>query len=256
MRFTRRKYNSSRLSSQEKRKNKSRRIQKNMKGGGLNELREKYKILTIPEGTILYRSSPDICNQYGTPELISKNIMECGDTGKKGVYFGNSNGAILALAISLEYDKLLEIGVFKTTRDLEVSNGKYSFQYLKPERYYNENETPKFGEYVETLPEENVAHFDPNILPLKKSKKLLNYGSNVAPLLPEKLEEKLYESGSGEVFLTEKELPSIEFVKRYKYNPEKIKMPRDLLKYMKRNNYPFDLDKYIEDEIIIEVECV
>ena len=72
--------------------------------------------LTIPAGTILYRSQPNIC------EGVQKRL--CSNTGKVGVYF--STLPFLSMAMVLEYHKNMDIGVFVTQSPIRVYEGKYS----------------------------------------------------------------------------------------------------------------------------------
>ena len=209
--------------------------------------------MVIPEGTLLYRSSPNICDQYGSHEKIMNNMMKCGDTGKTGIYMGKF--AILAIAMSLEYRNMMEIGVFRLNKDITVSIGKYDYRKLHIEDYFNVVDgEAKFNRDFdrELYPDENLSHFDTHILPLrKKEKKIL--GSKMVYLLPKKLETELINSGSGEVFLNETDAQHLEFVKAYKFS-EGIN-PDNLYKYMKKNNYPFHLEDYIKDNIVEEKDC-
>ena len=116
----------------------------------------------IPENTVLFRSAPNVC-KYKTDELCLRNARECQDTGKVGIYFGDAS--ILSIAMSLEYNELLELGVFIVLEDIKVSVDKYGYRYMNPSRYFdkNGNVIPE----IEPLPKENVSHSDCNIEPLK-----------------------------------------------------------------------------------------
>jgi len=208
--------------------------------------------MVIPEGTLLYRSSPNICDQYGTHEKIMNNMMKCGDTGKTGIYMGKF--AILAIAMSLEYRTMMEIGVFKLNKDITVSIGKYDYRKLHIEDYFNlvDGET-KFNRDFdrELYPDENLSHFDSNVLPLRTKK--YSSGPKIKHLLSDELQTELMNSGSGEVFLNETDAQHLEFVKAYRFS-KKI-TPDELFKYMKKNNYPFHLENYIKDKIVKEKDC-
>jgi hypothetical protein len=209
----------------------------------------------IPKDTYLYRVSPNIFN-YKDFEGLKKNQKECYDTGKVGIYF--SIIPILSLAICLEYDKLLEFGIFKTTHEIKISKGKYMFRYLHPERYFKVGRIPE-DEYefddiifnVDTQPDEFISHIAYNIEPLKEYNQEKNTTIN---LLPYEKSEELYDEGSCEVFLTDKygDLQKIKFIQGYIFNNEKIKNVReDLYNYMQKNDYPFYLDKYLQDKILL-----
>ena len=43
--------------------------------------------------------------------------------------------------------------------------------------------------------------------------------------------------------------------KAYIFNSEIIKNPDDLLKYLQEHNYPFDIQQYIDDKVLIEKNC-
>jgi hypothetical protein len=84
--------------------------------------------VTIPAGTILYRASPDICS-YGSNLCNQKRI--CSNTGKKGVYF--STYILQSLAMSIEYKRDLELGIFITEAPLTVIIGKYRLPIIRYE---------------------------------------------------------------------------------------------------------------------------
>lgn len=195
----------------------------------------------------LYRSAPDVSAKYGTTEMCLQNVMKCTDTDKVGIYFGNM--PILAIAMSLEYNKLMDIGVFKIKRDklkplLKKRKGKYAYRQMYPERYWTSS--GKFIPNVPLLPEENVPHFDCDILPLKNKTDLL---------LPDAKNEELRGMNSCEIFLTEKEIKEINLKlhKVYRFNPDIIQTPADLLEYMETNDYPLDMKKYVKDEILVKI---
>ncbi len=194
----------------------------------------------------LYRSAPDVSAKYGTTETCLQNVMKCSDTDKMGIYFGNM--PILAIAMSLEYNKLMDIGIFKIKRDklkplLKKRKGKYAYRQMHPERYFT-SITKKFIPNVPLLPEENVPHFDCDILPLKNKTDLL---------LPDAKNEELRAMNSCEIFLTEKEIKEIKLKlhKVYRFNPDVIKTPADLLEYIETNDYPFDMKKYVKDGVFV-----
>ena len=63
--------------------------------------------------------------------------------------------------------------------------------------------------------------------------------------------------GLTEIFLTthNNDINNIRLVAQYKFNNDKIKSVEDLLRYLEVNDYPFHIDKYIEDGILIEFKC-
>jgi hypothetical protein len=197
----------------------------------------------IPENTLLFRSAPNVC-KYKTEELCLRNARECQDTGKVGIYFGDAS--ILSIAMSLEYNELLELGVFIVLEDIKVSVDKYGFRYMNPSRYFDKN--GNLIPDIEPLPEENVSHSDCNILPLK-----FNVITNeLEYLLPE---SKMKEFDVCEIFLAYEDIKKTKLIEGFKFNKIKIKNADDLLLYMEKNNYPLTLDKYIEDEILIKFHC-
>lgn len=190
------------------------------------------------EFPLLYRSAPAICDYKTTIPTI-----KCSDTNKIGVYL--TDNPLISIAMCLEYDILLEIGVFEVLEDLNLTEGKYSFRDINPSRYFDENENLIL--YVNPLPEENISHIE-KIFPLKKNK-LTN---EIDDLLPYYMEENW---NAHEVFLTNCEIRKIRLKKTYKFNPKKIKNTDDLLMYIQRNNYPTELQKYIDDKILVEFNC-
>lgn len=72
-------------------------------------------IVTIPKGTLLFRSQPVNCSDL-TP-------LKDKDTEKVGVYF--SDGIFIPIGMILEYDKPMFLCMYKLTRDIEVHVGKY-----------------------------------------------------------------------------------------------------------------------------------
>jgi hypothetical protein len=197
---------------------------------------------TVEEGTILFRVAPNI-RELRTFEGRLRNSRLCEDTDKTGLYFGNK--AIISLAICIEYNRVenMELGVFRVIEPItNISNDKYSFREIHPERYFNEN-----GEFIRNtnvLPEENISHINCEL-------NLLN--SNRDYLLPEHLQESINCLKSCEIFLSNQndDLNKIEMIAAFRFNPSIIRTANDLLEYMERNHYPFDSGKYIDDGIII-----
>jgi len=204
------------------------------KGGAL-------EFTSIDTGTYLFRCAPNIEN-LRTYEGRLANVRECENTGKTGLYFGNR--VLISLAMCIEYNKLMEFGVFRVTGDIEpVIKGKYAYREINPERYYqNGSMVPN----VMPLPEENVSHIGCDL-------KLL--GSNNTFLLPEHIQMGLDCLGSCEIFLSTlnpDHLRNVELVAVFRFNPDIIRTVDDLHDYMIQNHYPFILQKYIDDGILIQ----
>ena len=122
--------------------------------------------ITLPKGTILYRSDIDICD--------FKKKKKCLDTGKSGIYF--SDNVMIPFGMSFEYKnkfdlkiskkaggsffgegketffKEHQIGVFKTTEDIEFYLHKYSYRKtaLGGKGYDDYSQSPK----------KNINHVD------------------------------------------------------------------------------------------------
>ena len=190
----------------------------------------------------LFRCAPNV-EQLITPEGRLANVRVCSDTGKRGLYFANK--PIMSLAMCIELDKLMDLIVFRITENIEdISVGKYAFREINPDRYI----TPD-GEFInaQLLPEENVSHIECSVSPLD---------NKFEPLLPSHIEDGLLCLNSCEVFLStlnEDHLNNLECEDIFRFNPDKIKTPADLLKYMKASHFPFGLGKYIEDGILIKI---
>lgn len=99
--------------------------------------------VTLPRGAILYRAAPGIQNWH---DASYDKMRECGDTGKTGAYF--STYPVLAIAMLLEYERDMPVGVFELKDDVELFVGKYSFREM------------------DIADDQNINHCDPDILPL------------------------------------------------------------------------------------------
>jgi len=193
--------------------------------------------ITIPAGTILYRSSRSICNYRSN--LCNKK-RECSNTGKKGIYF--STYILQALAMSIEYNHDSKLGIFVTLEPFTVLIGKYSFRIIHPERW--EPHWPKNHILVEN---ENVSHFNAAMEPIIKFNNVpINYAQ--FDLNP----------GEGELFLTKKEeLDNIRLIETYNISVEALKR---LIKseYFNRG-YRFiptnDIELYKRSGCIVPFNC-
>lgn len=200
----------------------------------------------IPKNTYWWRTAPNICN-YNSDELCKLNSNICSDTGKKGIYFGDR--AIASIAMCLEYDKLLEIGVFQLVEDVKVSIDKYEFRKINPDRYFDKD--GNFIRGVKPTEDENISHVKCGLQLLKMNE----LKSDVEILLPFELQNELDISGCCELFLSYNDVNKIKLIDKFKFNPDIIKTPDDLLLYMQNKNYPFDIDEYINDNIFIKFDC-
>jgi hypothetical protein len=200
----------------------------------------------IKKGSFLYRCAPNI-EILETLEGRRANVKVDGDTSKNGLYFGNQ--AIISLSMCIEYDRLMPIGIFKVTQDIDnVTIGKFAFREINPERYYDDKGDLIPG--INIIPRENVSHIQCN-LQLLGSK-----DSNDAHtfLLPLHIQHGLDCLSSCEIFLIPEHLDKIELVDVYEFNPANIRTAEELHDYMKQNHYPFYIDKYIEDDILIHIK--
>ena len=222
------------------------------------------KMKKIPLKTILYRSAPSICN-YSTTEKIIENLKYCKDTGKTGIYLADT--LIISIAMCLEYGKLLEIGKFEVTEDIKLLCGKFEHRNIHPEKYFTKKgkqiiyigRDEKGKETLHLPPidkDENVSHVQcVKLLKMKKDKT----GLEIIKLSKKNEDEVARLRGLTEIFLTthDNHINKIRLVTQYKFNNDKIKSVEDLLRYLEleANDYPFHIDKYIEDGILIEFKC-
>lgn len=200
----------------------------------------------IPQYLFLFRSAPVICN-YNTEELIKANVKKCGDTHKTGIYLADN--ILVSIAMCLEYNTLLEIGVFVTTEAFKVSRGKYEFRELNRQKYFNGTQLIPFQEVSE---EENISH----VFPIGNLLKQNSEGRKEIIKLPHETQFKIARrKGFDEIFLTKDDIKKILLVRQYRFNPIIIKNASDLEEYLKANKYPLDIEKYIEDGILVEFDC-
>ncbi len=211
----------------------------------LNKMKQKggaLELIKLPAGALLYRCAPDIMTIETTAGRIA-NTKVCTDTHKKGLYFANQ--LIISLGMCIEYNRLMEIGIFRITKDIEnVGVGKYSYREMNPDRYFNPDGTLK--QMVYSLPEENISHIGCNYNVLD---------NNNSFLLPYHIQDGLNCLESCEVFLSTldpEHLNSIELIQAFRFNPAIIKTPHDLHEYMIREHFPFNIEKYIQDGILIQ----
>ncbi len=198
--------------------------------------------VSIDEGTFIFRSAPNITTLSTYPERLA-NARLCEDTHKFGLYFANK--PIISLAMCIEYDKLMELGIFKVTKNIDgIIKGKYAFRDINPERYFKDDGT--MIPNVNPLPEENVSHLGCELQLL---------GPNNTFLLPDHIQDGISCLGSCEIFLSTQNpdhLKNLELVAAFRFNQDIIKTADDLYIYMNENHFPFSLQKYIDDGILIQ----
>lgn len=159
--------------------------------------------VTIPAGTLLYRASDNVCNYTSK---ICNQKRRCSNTTKTGIYF--STYILQAIAISIEYGRDLELGIFTTKAPITVYVGKYSFRNIHPERW--NSAWPADHRLQEN---ENVSHFNSKMEPI------IEY-NNISIVYP----RFDITAGMGELFLTKKEeLDNIELVETYKIKVDVLK---------------------------------
>ena len=106
--------------------------------------------IIIPKGTLIYRCAPVLDN-------VSRY---CKETGKTGLYF--STYPLQSLAMCLEYNKDMNLGVFILNKDIKVIKGKYSHKKLD-KKYYRSCLGYCFSKKGKVRETENISHFDPDI---------------------------------------------------------------------------------------------
>jgi len=203
-----------------------------------NQFSKNINTIAIPKSTLWIRSDRDIC-------MYKENT--CKDTGKSGIYLANN--ILISIGMCFEYNELLELGIFYLDKHVIVSNDKYEYRNIHPERYWDANNN--FIPNVKIRQDENISHFMCNVNLLKMDKK----NNRLKKLLPYKKQNELNKLGLCELFLSTNDVTKIRLIHKFKFNPEIIKNVNDLHKYLKLNDYPYDINKYIEDKILIEFDC-
>ena len=209
-------------------------VQKEQTGGAS-------EFTSLDAGTYLYRCAPNI-GSIRTCEGRLANVRLDVDTEKTGLYFANR--VLISLAMCIEYNKLMEFGVFRLTNNINIMKGKYEYRQINPHRYFRADGDMILN--VRPLPEENVSHIQCDLQLL---------GSNNTYLLPDNIQAGIDCLGSCEIFLSTlnpEHLRNIELVAAFRFNPETVRTADDLHRYMIQNHYPFVLQKYIDDGILIQ----
>ena len=166
----------------------------------------------------------------------------CTNTGKIGVYF--STYPLQSISMVLEYQKNMELGIYRTREPILVYEGKYSFREIHP-RYYTPNHKLALGMY----PSENemISHINSEMLPI--------FDIPNIPELPNIYNSPLTQ-GEGEVFLTQdSDLKNIDLIETYKINYAQLK--KDMVKIYKNIGYfPFrDFNFYLANASIKKITC-
>ena len=155
-------------------------------------IKSQVSYFTLKAGTILYRTQSEKHDCRVQPS-------KCPDTGKTGIYFANS--LHIPMGMVLEYNKSLNLCKYRTTKDLRIYYGKYSFRWLEPDIFY------------ETIDDWKNHKFKINTYP--KNKELWNHYDKIYPIINLFLEDenvKIWEKTNiGEIFITDE--TDIEFVK-------------------------------------------
>jgi len=194
------------------------------------------KKITIPAGTILYRSSDNICN-YASK--LCNQIRKCSNTDKNGVYF--STYILQSLAMTIEYNRDLELGIFRTKTPMTVHVGKYSFRNIRPEKWRLFSPNNRIEE------NEDISHFNSEMEPIIEYNNIsiTNALFNLKPSM-------------GELFLTKTaELDNIELLETYKIDVNILKA------FLKENFFskgiryipPDDKDLYTRSGCITPFVC-
>lgn len=116
--------------------------------------------VTINKNTVLFRChSPD-------EELMMKPYR-CKDTGKIGIYFSNTKW--IPLGMILEYKKPLRLLKYITKSPIKLYNGKYTYRYMEPERFFESKENFINGIFklnVDPTKSQYWNHIQSNIYPI------------------------------------------------------------------------------------------
>jgi hypothetical protein len=119
------------------------------------------KRITIPKGTILYRTQDIRCDK---DEGRLKAVYDK-DTGRMGQYF--SDGPIIPYGMIMEYDKPMHLCIFIVVENINnVLVGKKSYQKDNPEYYYDTYMDYLKGKFKEGIKLKMTSSIDSGLLPL------------------------------------------------------------------------------------------
>jgi hypothetical protein len=199
------------------------------------------KTVVIPAGTTLYRTADDICSY--NPKTICNRKAECSNTGKVGIYF--STYILQALAMSAEYNRDLQLGIFKTTHPITVREGKYSYRNIH-------GISPPFSRR-ELLPNEHIGHFNHSMQPIIEyyenydNAHIFRHYANIPNLEPEK---------DGELFITKiTDLLKINLIHTYSVNKDKLMKLFKSMNWKPPINSPIYLDSTQNLGAVIPLVC-
>lgn len=164
-------------------------------------------MMILPKGTFLFRTT---FKSYLEP-------VKDEDTGKIGLYF--SNYPILALSMCLEYDSNMIYNIYKSTKNIELYEGKYSFRNINKKRFFTED--GNFIANVDTLEDEMINHFD----------------NEAYPLIDNEFE---FDPNLGEIFLNSESLNNIELVRSYNLSKDYLKEQIKIYGINSTYNYNFE----------------
>jgi len=157
---------------------------------------------TLKKGTILYKTQPTKC------KLLKR--MKCGDTDKMGVYL--SKNIYTPLGMILEYNKPMYLCKYKLNKNIEFYNGKYSYRYLEPKRFFKtmedllNYETTADGFIRNVNPKISTNHIQGGVKGGGGEDYLYPISELFGPLYDTKGGEKIWsELDEAEVFLTDPE---------------------------------------------------
>ena len=157
-------------------------------------IKSKIGYFTLKAGTILYRTQSEKHDCRVKPSYDK-------DTGKTGMYFANT--IHIPVGMVLEYKKPLNLCSYRTTKDLIVYYGKYSFRWLEPDVFYENIDDWK----------NNKFKFNTN----PKNKELWNHYDNEAyPIIDLFLKDENFKIWQrfdiAEIFIADEE--AVEFVQK------------------------------------------
>jgi hypothetical protein len=192
----------------------------------------------IPSGTFLYRAADKIC--VYKPDNIKCTRRQCSNTLRNGIYFGNY--LLIALGLSTELHRDLELGVFVTTKEIKVIKGKYSYRNIHPERFaaFYQGEGPHPNTL---LSDENVGHFNNHV-----STVLFDRNDPENYRLLNTIEDE------GELFITSlKDLSNIKLIASYKINHANLRSYTSALNDSEIEKY--NINFYIRQGILKQFYC-
>lgn len=184
----------------------------------------------LPYRSILYRVQPTI------EKMSDVEPQRCMDTKKLGVYFSNS--LTISLAMIIEHNTPLDLGIFITRSPLILSNGKFEFRKLNINKYFIDN-IPIKNPLPNPVPGENLSHIEFGLYPLDSNSEILLTGT---PL--QRFENM---PARDEIFLNGRDLHSVQLVSAYH-----LAAPIPELKYMIASNPQQSIFDYIDQGIFIK----